>query len=211
MLLVAPSASGRFWIGDDAEAILPVILVSLLTPTVAVLDAAIDGDRGGLEHALGCEIADGWDVFSGALPRMRDALAADSGASRWGTRLFILDDPRTLIGWGGFKGAPRHGVVEIGYAIAPHWERRGLATASVCELLREAFTAEEVQTVLAHTLAKRGPSVRVLEKTGFVHDGEVGDREVGTTWRFRRDRIARSARTPLADPRPARTDQRRTR
>ncbi|MDQ3690683.1 MAG: hypothetical protein M3406_11760 [Chloroflexota bacterium] len=45
-----------------------------------------------------------------------------------------------------------------------------------------------MHTVLAHTLAERGPSVRVLEKTGFVHDSEVGDREVGTTWRFRLDR-----------------------
>ncbi|MDQ3690682.1 MAG: DUF2442 domain-containing protein [Chloroflexota bacterium] len=55
-------AQRAVWIGDDVEAILAVILVSLLTPTVTVLDAAIDGDRGGLEHALGREIVDGWDV-----------------------------------------------------------------------------------------------------------------------------------------------------
>lgn len=32
-----------------------------------------------------------------------------------------LDEPRTLVGWGGFKGAPRDGVVELGYAVAPAW------------------------------------------------------------------------------------------
>jgi RimJ/RimL family protein N-acetyltransferase len=95
---------------------------------------------------------------------------------------------RTLVGWGGFKGSPHDGVIELGYAIAPSWEGRGLATAAVRELLREAFAAPEVQTVLAHTLAQPGPSVRVLQKAGFTHDGEVADDEVGMTWRFRLDR-----------------------
>ena len=79
-------------------------------------------------------------------------------------------------------------MVELGYAIAPSRQGRGLATAAVHELLREAFAAPEVRTVLAHTRPEPGPSVRVLQKSGFVHAGEVPDPGIGTAWRFRRDR-----------------------
>jgi RimJ/RimL family protein N-acetyltransferase len=127
-------------------------------------------------------------VFPASLRRTRDALAADPDSARWGTRLFVLDDPRTLVGWGGFKGAPDDGAVELGYAIAPSWEGRGLATAAVREMLAEAFRDPGVRAVLAHTLPGPGASVRVLEKSGFVHDGEVADERAGTVWRFRRDR-----------------------
>ena len=165
---------------------LPAIRVRLVTPDLALLDAAID-DRPALGRALDCEVAEGWDVFPQALQRSRDAVAADPGSTRWGTRLFVLDEPRTLVGLGGFKGPPRDGVLEIGYAVAPAWEGRGIATAAARELLREAFTAPGLQAVIAHTLPGPGASVRVLEKTGFVADGEIPDDDLGTTWRFRLD------------------------
>jgi ribosomal-protein-alanine N-acetyltransferase len=161
--------------------------VSLVTPDVALLDAAI-GDRPALGSALGCAVADGWDVFPGALVRARDGLAADPGSARWGTRLFVLADPHTLVGFGGFKGPPRDGVVELGYAIAPGFEGRGLATAAVIELVREAFEAPEVHRILAHTLAEPGASPRVLAKSGFVYDGRAPGHEVVRTWRFHLER-----------------------
>jgi [ribosomal protein S5]-alanine N-acetyltransferase len=161
--------------------------VHLLTPDLGVLDAALAG-REELERALGCDVADGWDVFPESLPRVREALADDPRAARWGTRFFVLEKPPTLVGWGGFKGAPRDGVVELGYAIAPSFEGRGLATAAVREMLQQALADPAVRRVIAHTLPKRNASVRVLEKAGFVHDGDVADDDVGTVWRFRLDR-----------------------
>jgi [ribosomal protein S5]-alanine N-acetyltransferase len=166
-----------------------VTSVRLVTPDLALLDAAIAG-REELARALGCEVAEGWDVFGGALRRTRDALADDPGSARWGMRLFVLAEPRTLVGFGGFKGPPRDGVVELGYAIAPSWEGRGLATAATRELLREAFAEPSVRAVIAHTLPEPGASARVLEKAGFVNEGEVPDEQVGTAWRFR---VARPA------------------
>ncbi len=163
------------------------VVVRLVSPDVALLDAAID-DPPALGRALGCEVAEGWDVFPDALRRTRDAVAADPQSRRWGARLFVLDEPRTLVGWGGFKGPPRSGVIEVGYEVAPSWEGRGVATATVRELLREAFATPEAQTVLAHTLTEPGASVRVLEKAGFVYEGEVPDDEIGKAWRFRLDR-----------------------
>jgi ribosomal-protein-alanine N-acetyltransferase len=162
------------------------VLVRLLTPDLALLDAALEGSET-LTGALGCDVARGWEVFPGSLRRVRDAVA-DAGSARWGTRLFLLDEPPTLVGWGGFKGEPRDGAVELGYAIAPAWEGRGLASAAVRELVREAFATPDVRTVLAHTLVGPSGSVRVLEKTGFVRDGEHTEEDVGRVWRWRLDR-----------------------
>jgi RimJ/RimL family protein N-acetyltransferase len=161
--------------------------VRLVVPDLALLDAALAGPAA-LGGALDCDVADGWEVFPSAVRRTRDAVAADPASARWGTRLFLLDEPRTLVGWGGFKGLPRDGVVELGYAVAPGWRERGLATTAVRELLREAFAVPGVSAVIAHTQAEPGPSVRVLEKAGFVRQGEVPDDAVGTAWRFRRAR-----------------------
>lgn len=161
--------------------------IRLVTPDLALLNAAID-DPPAFARARGCEVSEGWTVFPEALARTRSAVAADPEGTHWGARLFVLDEPRTLVGWGGFKGSPCEGVIELGYEIAPSWEGRGIATAAVGELVGEAFAAPEVRTVLAHTLAEPGPSARVLEKAGFVHDGEVADDEVGPAWRFRLDR-----------------------
>src|SRR5215211_3257994 len=119
----------------------------LVVPDLALLDAAIAGPEA-LGRALDCAVADGWEVFPTALGRTRDAVAEDPARTRWGTRLFVIEEPPTLVGWGGFKGPPRDGVIELGYAIAPAWRGRGLATAAVRELLREGFGAPGVQAVL---------------------------------------------------------------
>lgn len=167
--------------------------VRLVEPDAALLEAAV-ADPAELGRALGCEVADGWDVFPEALRATRDAVAADPGSTRWGVRLFLLEDPRTLVGWGGFKGPPRDGTVELGYAVAPGWEGRGLATAAVAALLDEAFAHPGVRAVVAHTLPEAGASGRVLEKSGFVRDGEGLDPEVGTVWRYRLARPAAGLR-----------------
>lgn len=152
-----------------------------------MLDAAI-GDRDALARMLSCDVADAWVVFPGALQAIRDGVAADPASTRWGPRFFILERPRTLVGWGGFKGPPQDGAVEIGYEVAAAWEGRGIATAAAGALVREAWQEPEVAQVVAHTLPQGGASPRVLEKHGFVHDGDSLDGDVGLVWRFRLDR-----------------------
>jgi [ribosomal protein S5]-alanine N-acetyltransferase len=157
--------------------------VRLVVADEPLLGAALAGP-GALERALGVAVVDGWDVFPRSIERMRRVLAEDPGAARWGSRLFVAGEPPALVGWGGFKGPPRDGAVELGYAVAPAREGRGLATAAVRAMLREAFADPAVRAVIAHTLPEPGPSPRVLEKAGFAFDGDVVEHG-RTAWRFR--------------------------
>lgn len=101
----------------------------------------------------------------------------------WGARFFVAGDPSELVGWGGFKGAPRNGVVELGYEIAESRQGRGLATAAIRAMVAEAFADERVIAVIAHTLAERNASNRVLEKVGFQYDGDALE-DGENVWRY---------------------------
>jgi RimJ/RimL family protein N-acetyltransferase len=157
-----------------------------VAPDLATLDAALNGDDA-LAAVLGCAVAPGWCGFADALRAARDAVAADAASAIWGTRLFVTGDPPVLVGWGGFKGPPQDGAVEIGYEIAPGERGRGLATAAAAALVAEARNAAQVTAVTAHTLPERSASVRVLERLGFTRDGESFDGEAGPVWRHRLD------------------------
>jgi RimJ/RimL family protein N-acetyltransferase len=158
------------------------------------VEAALAGDEA-LAEALGHAVAPGWATFTAALAPTRNALAADPASVVWGPRFFLAGQPPELVGWGGFKGPPDNGVVELGYEIAQQHRNRGLATAAVQGMLTEAFAAEEVTGVRAHTLPEPNASNRVLEKLGFRHDGdEVEDGQI--VWRFVLPRSAAEGRWP---------------
>ena len=91
-------------------------LVRLVRADLALMDAALAGDEA-LSEALGHAVVPGWVTFTRRWAHPRRA-----GRRRrrrdWGTRFFVVGDPPELVGWGGFKGPPRDGVVELGYEIA---------------------------------------------------------------------------------------------
>ena len=157
-------------------------MVRLVRAEPHLLDAALESDDA-LATVLGCDVVPGWASFTTALRSTRDALAANPAGSAWGARFFIAGDPPELIGWGGFKGPPRDGIAELGYEIAEERRGRGLATAATRAMLAEAFADERVELVIAHTLAERNASTRVLEKAGFLYDGEAQE-DGAVVWRF---------------------------
>jgi len=161
-------------------------MIHLVRPDVALMDAALSGDEA-LAAALGHGVAPGWATFTEALGPTRDSLAGRPEGFAWGTRFFVTDEPLELVGWGGFKGAPQDGVVELGYEIAEGRRERGHATAVTRAMLAEAFADPEVSAVIAHTLPELNASNRVLEKAGFSHDGTVDD-DGQDVWRFRLSR-----------------------
>ena len=80
------------------------------------IEALIDGDAAFTER-FGIAVIEGWAGFPEALPYALDA-ARRHDADPWGSHLFF-DDDGALVGFGGFKGPPTEGEVEIGCAIAP--------------------------------------------------------------------------------------------
>jgi len=157
-------------------------VVKLRSGTVELLDAAIAGDEA-LAAELGHPVTAGWCSFTEALAPTREALATDPDRAEWSTRFFLAGEPLELVGWGGFKGPPANGVVELGYEIAPSRQRQGLASGAVAAMLAEAFAAAEVEMVIAHTLPEKNPSNRLLEKAGFEHEGVADDGEE-IAWRY---------------------------
>lgn len=157
-------------------------MIRLVRADLELLDAAVAGDDA-LARALGHDVVSGWVTFREALTLTRDALALAPGSSAYGARLFVTDHPTELVGWGGFKGPPRGGVVEVGYEIAETRRGRGLATLAARAMVAEAFADDLVTTVIAHTLPEHNASTRVLEKVGFRLDGPAQEAEE-LVWRF---------------------------
>jgi [ribosomal protein S5]-alanine N-acetyltransferase len=91
-----------------------------------------------------------------------------------------------VVGVGGFKGPPEHGVVEIAYAVTPAFERQGYATEIAKALITYAFEDGRVLLIRAQTLPEPNASTHVLLKCGFVHVGEVMDPHDGRVWRWDR-------------------------
>lgn len=169
-------------------------MIRLVRADLELLDAALAGDAE-LARVLGHAVAPGWVTFAGALQSSRDALAAGEGDSAWGTRFFIAGEPPELVGWGGFKGAPRDGVVELGYEIAEGRRGSGLATEATRAMVAEALADPAAEAVIAHTLPEPNASNRVLEKAGFRFDGDAEDRGE-PVWRYRLARVDTSADRP---------------
>lgn len=122
-----------------------------------------------------------WSGFPEALRFLVEA-TSERSATEWGPHLFF-DDDGALVGNGGWKGPPRDGMVELGYAVAPSRQRRGIATAVVRELVMRARRAG-LRGVFAHTLAETNASTRVLERCGFTRTSEFTDSEEGPVWRW---------------------------
>lgn len=164
--------------------------VKLVDGTLALLDAAMDG-RSTLEGVLGVSVAENWEGFPEALPIIRASYEKTPEGQRWGSLFFVEPDDRALVGFGGFKGPPSaEGVVEIGYAIAPAFRDRGLATNAVTQMVQRAFADAAVVAVDAHTLGHANPSTRVLAKSGFSKIGELNDANEGPIWHWRLTRDA---------------------
>jgi len=165
--------------------------LTLVSGTLALLTAALES-KNALEALLGVSVADDWEGFPEALPVICSSYRTNPEGQRWGSLFFIEPEVRTLVGFGGFKGPPSpDAVVEIGYAIAPAFRGKGLATDAVEQMVQRAFADTTIRAVDAHTLGQANPSTRVLEKSRFRRIAEFDDPNDGPIWQWRRERAAR--------------------
>jgi len=136
-------------------------------------------DKNKLASLLMAEVPDNWP------PPLNDAQSAkwfadyltqNPDAVGWIGWYFILtvqNGRRAAIGNGGFKGKPDlSGTVEIGYSIMEQHQRKGYAPEAVTALLAWAFAHSDVKRIIAQTFPDLHPSIRVLEKSGFLFAGK---------------------------------------
>jgi len=100
-------------------------------------------------------------------------LEENQDAGGWGLWYYVLrqgpNGTPLAIGNGGYKGKPSaDGTVEIGYSIVDAFQGKGLGTEAVRALIDHAFRNPTVTRVIAETFPDLIPSIRVLEKNGFV-------------------------------------------
>jgi RimJ/RimL family protein N-acetyltransferase len=112
----------------------------------------------------------------------------------WGAYLAVDQRTRAVVGSCGFKGGPTpEGVVEIAYFTFPAYEGRGYASVMAQALMDLVWSAPAVRRVIAHTLAERNASARVLEKVRMHCIGQVIDPQDGRVWRWERERERQSS------------------
>lgn len=74
-----------------------------------------------------------------------------------------------------FKGLPENGQPEIGYGIIEKFRCCGYATEAVEAMCSWAESQSAVNAIEAEAVEDNTPSLRVLEKCGFVKTGEYGE------------------------------------
>ena len=91
----------------------------------------------------------------------------------WKTGLaFGLFVEGELAGTVGFQhGDERNEKVELGYWLAPTWQRRGLTSRAVRLVLAAAFAHSAVHRVTAKVQPDNLPSIALLERVGFSFEG----------------------------------------
>jgi RimJ/RimL family protein N-acetyltransferase len=135
---------------------------------------------------LAGEVPPGVKVADGYPTEFSQGMGQQGGTSSpLGPYFIVRADDSAVVGEiGGAFTAP--GVVEIGYAIVEPCWGRGYATEAVQSLLEHAKGLEGLDHVVAHSPLERPASGRVLEKAGFVSEGETDDEHDGVTIRVRR-------------------------
>lgn len=90
----------------------------------------------------------------------------------------------TVVGNGGFTGAPQDGRVEIAYYTVPALEGRGYATGTARALIAVARKADPTLLIVARTLPMTNASTAILRKLGFAHAGTVSTPDDGDVWEW---------------------------
>lgn len=157
------------------------MLIELLPLSAAELHDLAQGDR--LELRA---VADGGETPRHVAQRALALLQAGC-PPHWAVPFHIVTaDSGLVVGGCGFKGGPRRGEVEIGYAVAPDWRGRGVASAAVQHLLARARWLGGVDQVLAQIVPDNHASMGVVRRLGFARGERVLDAEgeLVVEWRF---------------------------
>ena len=105
-------------------------------------------------------------IVARAIGQMRRSPGQARWLCHWAA---ALKRERRLVGSLAFKGPPNPSdEVEIGYGFDRGYRNLGLATEAVVEMTRWALAHAAVTAVIAETANTNVPSMRVLQKAGFI-------------------------------------------
>jgi len=109
-----------------------------------------------------------------------DQVVTDPSSQAWITGVIWDEDGQRSVGRAGYHGPPGDvGMVEVGYAVDPEFRRQGYARAALEALLDRAAREPDVRVVRATISPGNLASRSLVEKYGFVENGEQWDDEDG--------------------------------
>lgn len=170
------------YITDDISQYIRLMITTRVEPVTLEQAQALLVGNDEFEARFGMPVAPGYLDFPEALESARQALEVEI-PPEWWSHLIIDDDTNTVVGFGGYKGPPADGEVEIGYSIAPEYQRRGYATTAARILVDRARDGG-CTLISAHTMPEANASTRVLQRCGFVRVEDFEDPEIGPVWRW---------------------------
>lgn len=152
-------------------------------------DTLFDAIRMGnnvLARVMGVNVPKKWTEFRDTFTPSYHRWKAHPPLRDWWVYLIVYKPSNMLIGSCGYKGEPdSNGCVEIGYEITPTHRAMGLGYETAFALVEHAFKQRGVLKVIAHTLPEESPSVRILERIGFIRtDDNFNDPDEGVLWRW---------------------------
>ena len=118
-----------------------------------------------------------------AYTEMFDCCAANPEQRQWYAAWFIELASGERVGDLCFKGLSPDGCVEIGYGLLPEYWGKGYATEAVKAMTEWASKQPGVKRIEAETDPENTASQRVLEKTGYVPTGDIGEEGPRFVWR----------------------------
>ncbi len=119
----------------------------------------------------------------GVIDATRSLYASRGFSVPWVCYLAVLG--ANCVGTCGFTGPPKDGQVEIAYFTFPEHEGRGVATKMAKLLVDIALHARmEGLQIIAYTLPTKSASTSILEKVGFMFEGELEHEEDGKVWKW---------------------------
>ncbi len=168
--------------------------MELIAGSARLLKAEIRGSER-LAALLSARIADGWPpgAWKPATEEFLARLEKHPGLAGWLNWYWVLagsdlagsdlagsdpvkGDVRTLVGSGGFTGAPFNGEVMVGYSVLAPYQRRGYGSEAVHALAGWAFARAGVRRIVAEADHANRASIGLLEKCGFELAGRGFER-----------------------------------
>jgi ribosomal-protein-alanine N-acetyltransferase len=140
-----------------------------------VIEALLDGDLERVRELAPFRVdASSFEGDEHVLRLRRDQLRSDPTELPWLLRAVMDRESGEVVGRVGFHAPPSDGEVEIGYSVAPHRRRQGVAVEVVTAMLGMARDAG-ARRCLGSFSPGNDASRAVLARLGFVHVGEQVD------------------------------------